>query len=526
VTLFSPLRWLARWGAPLVTALYCAAPLSAQALSLSAQVAAERAAATITGDDVRRRIGVIAADSMRGRYTPSPELEETAEWIASEFRSMGLQPGGDDGSFHQRYPIRSLALDAARSKARMGASDLRFGRDVAPAYAAILPSMRLEGPLLVVSGTGLETGPPPGIAVMGTHVLVVPPSRADVRSAAVAAVVRSVLAAEPLAVWIASDRGNSDWAAAANEELLRQHTVMGDPEPLAALVVRDRVVRPILAALGMDLADLRSRGGEAVRWDDARSVSVELEATVQILIDTGAPNVAGILPGSDPELRDEYVVFSAHMDHVGVGEPDASGDSIYNGADDDASGTVTVVELAEAFASLELRPRRSLIFLTVSGEERGLWGSGWFVTHPPVPLEGIVADLNIDMVGRNWSDTIVAIGREHSDLGETLAYVNAQHPELGMTAIDDLWPAERFYMRSDHYQFARRGIPILFFFNGTHPDYHKPSDEVDKIDADKTARVGRLIFYLGLEVANRTARPAWNPASREAVVGGRVDPSE
>lgn len=513
-------RRLARPGTFLVTALICAAPLVAQAPSLSTQLAVERAAATITGEDVRRRIGVIAADSMRGRYTPSPELDETAEWIASEFHGIGLQPGGGGGSFFQRYPIRTLALNPAESKARFGPTDLRFGRDVAPAYSAILPSTHLEGSLLVVSGTRLETALPEGVVVTGTHVLVVPPWGADLSEAAVVAVVRTVLAAEPLAVWIASDRGNADWAAAANEELRRQHTFVGDPEALAALVVRDSVVRPVLAALGMNLTALRARGGEAVRWDDARSVSVALEAAVQVLIDTDAPNVAGILPGSDPALRDEYVVFSAHMDHVGVGTPDASGDSIYNGADDDASGTATVVELAEAFASLEPRPRRSLLFLTVSGEERGLWGSGWFVNHPSVPLESMVANLNIDMVGRNWSDTIVAIGREHSDLGETLAYVNAQHPELGMTAIDDLWPAERFYMRSDHYRFARRGVPILFFFNGTHPDYHRPSDEVGKIDADKTARVGRLIFYLGLEVANRTTRPAWDPASRGAIVGG------
>src|SRR6185436_891029 len=128
-------------------------------------------------------------------------------------------------------------------------------------------------------------------------------------------------------------------------------------------------------------------------------------------------------------LRDEYVVFSAHMDHVGVGAA-VNGDSIYNGADDDASGTSTVVEIAEAFASLQPRPRRSIVFLTVSGEERGLWGSNWFASHPPVPVERIVADLNIDMVGRNWSDTIVAIGREHSDLGATLAQVNGRHPEL------------------------------------------------------------------------------------------------
>ena len=143
------------------------------------------------------------------------------------------------------------------------------------------------------------------------------------------------------------------------------------------------------------------------------------------------------MPGSDPALRDQYVVFSAHMDHVGIGAPDATGDSIYNGADDDASGTVAVVEVAEAVAALTTRPARSMIFLLVSGEERGLWGSAHFAKFPPVPLERLIANLNADMVGRNWSDTIVAVGSEHSDLGETLATVNALHPELGMTVVDD-----------------------------------------------------------------------------------------
>jgi Zn-dependent M28 family amino/carboxypeptidase len=176
------------------------------------------------------------------------------------------------------------------------------------------------------------------------------------------------------------------------------------------------------------------------------------------------------------------------------------------------------VELAEAFAQLNPRPRRSLIFVTVSGEERGLWGSDYFAGHPPVPVERLVADLNLDMVGRNWKDTISAIGKEHSDLGATLARVNAAHPELRMTAVDDLWPTENFYFRSDHYHFARRGVPILFFFNGTHEDYHRPSDHPDRIDAEKQARLTRLIFYLGLEVANAPEKPKWNPESYERIV--------
>ena len=299
------------------------------------------AAESIDSDDYLEKVRVMAHDSMGGRDTPSPGLEMTAAWISSEFEQLGLVPGGDDGSYVQRYLI-----------------------------------------------------------------------------------------------------------------------------------------------------------------DDIRS----------------APNVAGILQGSDPVLRGEYVVFSAHMDHIGIGRPNAQGDSINNGADDDASGTAAVLEIAEAFASLPTKPKRSMIFVLVSGEEKGLWGSAYFAENPPVPIEFMVADLNIDMVGRNWPDTIVAIGMEHSDLGETLGLVNEAHPELEMTAIDDIWPDEGFYFRSDHYNFARKGVPVLFFFNGTHEDYHGRDDEADRIDAEKAVRIGQLIFYLGSEVANRVERPQWNLESRRQIV--------
>jgi Zn-dependent M28 family amino/carboxypeptidase len=204
------------------------------------------------------------------------------------------------------------------------------------------------------------------------------------------------------------------------------------------------------------------------------------------------------------------------MDHIGItpGRPD----SINNGADDDGSGTAGVMELAEAFSQPGARPKRSIIFLTVSGEEKGLWGSDFFTSHPPVPIKQIVADINIDMIGRNWPDTIVAIGKEHSDLGTTLNRVNTAHRELGMTAIDDRWPDERFYFRSDHYNFARRGVPILFFFNGVHPDYHEVTDSPDKINSEKEARILRLLFYLGQEIANAPARPQWKPESYKEIV--------
>jgi hypothetical protein len=299
---------------------------------------------TITASDMKRRIEIIADDSMGGRDTPSRGLDATARYIAGEFRRLGLTPAGDTGGFIQRYPI-------------------------------------------------------PG-------------------------------------------------------------------------------------------------------QNNSRRL---------------APNVVGILEGSDPTLKNEYIVLSAHMDHVGIGAP-VNGDSIYNGADDDASGTSGVLELAEALSRPGARPKRSVIFLTVSGEEHGLWGSAHFSSHSPVPIRQIVADLNIDMIGRNWKDTIVVIGKEHSDLGTTLARVNRAHPELGMRAIGDIWPQEGFYFRSDHYNFAKHGVPVLFFFNGTHADYHGPDDEPNRIDAEKASRIVRLVYLITQEVGNTQQRPVWNPASYKQIV--------
>jgi hypothetical protein len=503
----------------LAASLLIGAPLGAQAPALATPAAAARAAATITSEDVRRRVGVLAHDSMRGRATPSPELDGAAQWIAAEFGRLGLRPGGDEDGFIQRYPIRTVALDPLASRGRFGDTDVRIGRDWAPAYAAAPPTGRLTGTLVVLSGSTNAAEALASTDLTGRHVLIAPFFEGDVETPEVRALMQAVRAKGALAIWVAIDHTDGVWAARANNELRREHRQIGEGESLAIFRVRDASVGSALVGAGLDLATLRRRFKQPVTVHDAAAVLVTLEPVMRTVSEEFAPNVVGILEGSDPTLSTEYVVYSAHMDHVGVGSPDATGDSIYNGADDDASGTATVVELAEAFAALEPRPRRSMIFLAVSGEEQGLWGSRHFVANAPVTPAQMVANVNIDMVGRNWTDTIVAIGKEHSDLGETLARVNAAHPELGMTAIDDLWPEESFYTRSDHYNFAVAGVPVLFFFNGTHEDYHEPSDEVESIDADKTARIGRLLFYLGLDVANRTERPVWDPESYRTIVG-------
>jgi len=225
-----------------------------------------------------------------------------------------------------------------------------------------------------------------------------------------------------------------------------------------------------------------------------------------------APNVVAIFPGSDPTLRNEYVVLSAHMGHVGVGRP-VRGDSIYNGADDDASGTSSLLEVAEAFASLPVRPARSILFLAVSGEEKGLLGSAYFSDNPTVPIGSIVANVNIDMIGRNAPDDIVVIGKNYSSLGGVVERAAAENRQLvGLNPADDRWPTERFFFRSDHFNFARKEIPAVFFFAGTHDDYHEPSDEVELLDTDKAARVARLVFFTSYAIATTPERPQWTPA--------------
>lgn len=248
---------------------------------------------------------------------------------------------------------------------------------------------------------------------------------------------------------------------------------------------------------------------------------------------TNAPNVVAMVRGSDPVLRDEYVVFSSHMDHIGtVGDgiggcsaftrTDGTVDRICNGADDNGSGTVALLAIAEAVKKLNGRTRRSIVVLNVSGEEKGLLGSAYYADHPTVPLSNVVADINLDMISRNSPDSIVVIGKDSSDMGTTLARVQAAHPELHLIAADDIWPSQHFYNRSDHYNFARKGVPILFFFAGTHPQYHRADDEVGLVNTGKLVSVTQLAFYLGVEIANTVPRPQPIHLNRQAIVAAHV----
>ncbi len=482
-----------------------------------------RAALTITEADVRRRIFLIADDSMGGRDTPSPGLDKTANYVASEFKRLGLKPGGDNGGYLMRYPIARKQLLAGRSTIGFtnGSENVNATFERGAALIGGPTNGEIHGSVVLLGGP-INSDSIPESAVKGKVVVYVPQAtdqrlnRTGLRQLQQL----GTAGAAGVVVVVSSDTAFAQYASIQSFP----RTVVGISRAVPIAAILERGVVQQVPDAGDQFDQIRAAPNMVLVPMPDWTGTIRLQDTT--LTQAFAPNTVGILEGSDPALRNEYLVFSAHMDHIGTaGRPGAGcrpreGDSICNGADDDGSGTVGIMELAEAFSQPGARPRRSVIFLTVSGEEHGLWGSEHFTNNPPVPMGQIVADLNADMIGRNWKDTIVAIGREHSDLGATLSRVNAAHPELHMAAIDDRWPEERFYFRSDHYNFAVKGVPILFFFNGTHEDYHQPSDSPDKIDAEKESRIVRLLFYLGQEVANAAQRPKWNPDSYKQIVGG------
>jgi Zn-dependent M28 family amino/carboxypeptidase len=228
-------------------------------------------------------------------------------------------------------------------------------------------------------------------------------------------------------------------------------------------------------------------------------------------------------------LKNEYVALGAHYDHIGDSTkggqcPQVAGDTICNGADDDGSGTTTLLAMAEAISHAKQRPRRSVLFVWHCGEEKGLWGSRYFTDYPTVPLDHIVTQLNIDMIGRSKKagDTnprnkdlsgpnqIYVIGHlmMSTELGELSERVNKSFLNIDFDyRYDDPADPNRFFFRSDHYNYARKGIPIIFFFDGVHEDYHRPGDEPQKIDYQKMEKVGRTIYMMLWEVANRPVRP-------------------
>ncbi|HSL72028.1 MAG TPA: M20/M25/M40 family metallo-hydrolase [Longimicrobiales bacterium] len=495
-----------------VTLLSLASGAAAQGANSGAAATngSTRTTPTITAADVRTHIAYLASDELKGRNTPSPGLELAAEYIANEFKMLGLRPAGDSGTYVQRFPYEHRELRASGARA-----ELRAGSWSKPlTYVAdffVLPSRRdsVSGSILYVGTAKDEQGATPINAAGKILTYYVPGAEANNEWAVrVRGALMSAMGASPGALVLVLDSAFTQSAiafVAAN--------AAGQALPFPVAGVRYHQAQEWLKQAGLDLAALRN---SPPATPVANSATVTLTTKVEGST-SRPPNVVAMLPGSDPVLKDTYIVFSAHMDHVGVGQPNAKGDSIYNGADDDASGTSAVLEVAQAFAALPQAPKRSVIFLLVSGEEKGLLGSQYFAANPPVPTDQIVANINIDMIGRNHPDTVVAIGQEYTTLGATVQQVAKQHADLKLVVAPDLWPQEQLFFRSDHFSFAQKNIPAIFFTTGLHDDYHQPSDEVQTIDTDKTSRIANLVFRLGAAVADNADAPKWTEEGRKAM---------
>ncbi|HEX6558964.1 MAG TPA: M20/M25/M40 family metallo-hydrolase [Longimicrobiales bacterium] len=480
--------------------------LAQGAFAQTAPSPARTAAQTITPEDVKARIAYLASDAMRGRDTPSPGLDAAARYVADQFASFGLKPAGDSGTFIQRWPYSARRLDVSKVSATLHGKSLNraleFGKDF---FALPSPAVdSLTGSIVFAGAASAESKATAGYG--GKIVaFTVPGSELNEKwGDAVRPALISAIGAGARGVVIILDSAFTAETISSASSALAQSLV-----PIPVIGISNQVARAWLAG-DVDLS---------VPVTGPKEIAT---ATLQVRAGTSGvsgnpPNVVGILEGSDPTLKDTYVIYSAHIDHVGVGAPNAKGDSIYNGADDDASGTTGVIEVAQAFTSMKERPKRSVIFLLVSGEEKGLFGSKYFTEHTPVPVDRIVADINIDMIGRNNPDTTVAIGQEYSTLGPTTQAVVKAHPELHLIVAPDLWPEEGLFFRSDHYNFATKKIPAIFFTSGLHKDYHQPSDEPQFIDNDKLARTARLVFWLGYDIANNATAPAWTPAGLKAI---------
>jgi len=519
-------------------------------------LASQRAVDVITAAQLRDYLSFIASDEMEGRDTPSRGLDTTAKFIATNLSRWGLKPAGDDGGFFQRIALRRDTVDSAQTTVQFNRQNLSIGSDYIPLahQAAVSGQLVFAGNGWLLKSKNIDSYK--GIDAKGKIAVIFSPHDGlphDVRG--------SDLSGRRGEDWLdpmeyARKQGVlglvivPDFHFLANWDRNRQRimergiTIVEkfqprDGERIPAIVVSPTVANMIFQGERLNASSIF----ESV-YGDGVPASFELNSEKRLSItsrgkddDVATQNVVAVFEGSDPVLKGEYIALGAHYDHVGVGIP-VDGDAIYNGADDDGSGTTTLLAIAEALTRSTSRPKRSVLFVWHAGEEKGLWGSRYFTEYPTVPLEKVVAQINIDMIGRSKKDgdtnprnrelsgvnEIYVIGSKmmSSELGELVESVNKNYLNLTYNyRYDDPKDPNRFFFRSDHYNYARKGIPIIFFFDGEHEDYHRPGDSPDKIDYQKMEKVARTVYMTLWEIANRPTRPKVDKQLPAELLGAR-----
>lgn len=512
----------------------------AQAPVVRVTSAERKIAEGVTAKQISEYLHFVASDEMEGRDTPSRGLDLTAKFIAMNLSRWGFKPAGDNGAFFQKIALRSEVVDPVANTLSIGGQPLKYFQDFyrtsgnttvdAPlvyvrhgwmvkakgidAYEGV----DVKGKIVVIYGEGRPrpdrpTNPPKGVTdddlngVKGTD-WADPITYAEAHGAA-----GMILIASPQIQGFWPQLRNFLGRGSTFPEKLRD--VPEGRAALPSMLVSASVGDTIFA-------------GETAGKDSAASFALNKTAsmTTSGKIETKwTQNVVAVWEGRDPKLKDEMVAVGAHYDHVGINPNLPGDDKIFNGADDDGSGTTAVLSIAEALAKTRLRPKRSILFVWHCGEEKGLWGSEYFNKFPTVDIKRVVAQLNVDMIGRSKKpgDTnpknkdlsgeseIYVIGKDmmSSALGAVVDQTNKSYLGLGYnTRYDDPKDPERFFFRSDHFNYALNGIPVTFWFDGVHEDYHGVGDHADKIDYQKMEKVTRTILLTLWELADLNQRPA------------------
>jgi hypothetical protein len=455
--------------------------------------------------DLRSDLFTLASDAMRGREGGTIDELNASMWVADRAREAGLLPAGDNGTYFQFFPLERQRVSAS-SPVSLGGKALRMGRDVftdAIVLATVdAPIVRAEPEAVATAASTGKTlvvryTPPPGPAPL--------PSQSNPNAASglrvwMRGIQRAAAPQNPAAiVAIVPDQYQDQW----------DRTIYAFPRGTYALDP-DGTAPPRIASRGVPLLYVHESALGGPLADDARLVAQISTDTFQF----PSVNIVAKVPGTDPTLSSEYVLFSAHQDHDGVRYP-VNGDAIWNGADDNASTAVALLAIGRAVSAAPLR--RSSLFIWHGSEERGLMGSRWYVKHPTVPLTSIVACLNGDMIGRNAPDTAALLGavgphRNSPDLVQTALDANTAVTKFTVdSSWDDPQHPEGWYYRSDHLSYARVGVPAIFFTTLLHPDYHTPADNPDKIDTAKLTRMTKWMYATGRAVGNADKRPAVDP---------------
>ena len=442
----------------------------------------------------RQHLGYLAGPECQGRGSGQPGFYKAAEYVAARFKEMGLVPIGENGTYFQGVPFSKTSVDESASGLTGPSIDLKIGKGLGGSLTGDA-DVSVEEVVFIKLPTTLPTALPEGLSVQGKAVVVASATPLDFRTRNLfiqggAAMVITVVEKAP-APFASVSPGNRTAGG-------------GRAGRAPALSIDRRYALDLARALGVDptMVVAGSTDSDGVEFKEAKGalhLTVKVK-TEQIMV----PNVVGMLPGSDPVLKEQYIGVGAHLDHLGV---NASG-VVYPGADDDGSGSTAMLMIAKAATSNPVKPRRSVVFMAFCGEEMGLIGSGYYTANPLIPLDRMDCLLQMDMVGRNEEKPNENPPEKAEDNINTIHLVGSKRisMELHNVVIDMNkylnfafeYDEEGVYERSDHANFARKGVPITFLFSGFHPDYHQPTDTIDKINWDKIVSTARL-NYLVLE---------------------------